>query len=263
MQVVKSDLLWAQLMKQFDIAKNEIVEISNSEYDDISQHLSPQETVVNGPAPKLLKCINYKEIITFKKSNSIILKSCIFLIYDDNSYEDVTTKCNFKLKVDNGTLERNNIFENNEVELLYKHNTFNNEAITIEAEYKNLKCNVISYLMRKGDFWYVGVNEPDDDNIEIVNYHSSASGWRKLEMSLSSYDADTPIYDDTEGIEISETLSPVDYYLLLPDGCYIKDAFGRIDSGTFIKSMIIQDKLYNLYKRNGLEYSFPIYREVD
>lgn len=263
MQILKSDLLWAQLMKQFDIAKNEVIEISNSEYDDISQHLSPQETVVNGPAPKLLKCITYGETITFKNINSTILKSCVFLIYDDNSYEEVTTKCNYKLSEENGTLERNNIFANNEVELIYKPNAFNNEAITIEAEYKNLKCNVITYVMRKGDFWYVGTNMPDENNIEIVNYHSSESGWRKMEQSLLSYDADTPIYEDTDGIEISETLSPVDYYLLLPEGCYIKDAFGRIESGTFVKSVIIQNKLYNLYKRNGLEYSFPIYREVD
>lgn len=264
MQIIKSDLLWAQLMKQFNTVKNEIIEISKSEYDDISEHLSPseEETPVNTIVPKLLKYINYRNIVTFKNINSIVLKSCIFLVYDDNSYEDVTTKCSFKIKSGDGILERQNIYEDNSVRLDVSTNTFENNNIIIEAEYKDLKCNIITYQMANRDFWYVGIDMPNENSINIVNNGSAECGWREIELPLSEYDENTPIYDGSIPIEIAPALNSIDYYVMIPESCYLKDAINRIDSGIFIKNIVIQNKYYNVYKRNGLEFSFPIYREI-
>lgn len=260
-QITKSDLLWYQLYKQYSLLKDEYIEVEDDTYNEINEITQNpnNESTIDGPIPVRLECTSYTEKTSFKSNNTFTLKSNVFLIYDDNSYEDVTTKCIYKLASNqNNTISRVNKFNSSSVEITVSTINFDNNRIIVMAEYKGLEIKVMSYLMKNSSFWYVGIEMPSIDNLETVPYNSAYSGWREIPENLNTYE-DNPIFDGDPGIEVAPDLNTVDFYLLLPEGCYIKDAFGEIESGQYVKDMIIGGKNYKLYQRNGLDYAFKIY----
>ena len=143
-----------------------------------------------------------------------------------------------------------------------------NNVLTTEDDNSGVSLSRLNIIMTTGEaivdpiaeykYWYIGTNIPavPYKPEEGLATEEDGLGWRRIEGELSSHDEFNPI--SSYAIPVSNSLSQVDFYIVMPNGCAIKDAFADIPLTVFDR-IVINGTQYVIVKMRGLEFAYILY----